>query len=290
MLVMLARKPSPAGDASGPLVRYDRAALLTGALLIAIAAISWVALVRQGNMGSMDAQPSMNGAMPGGMDQGMGVSALLSPPGAAAYLAAWGVMMAAMMLPSATPLISLYAGIQRRSPPEQRGIPAVLFAVVYLLMWLLAGVPVYAASVAIAAATDASSALARLLPYGVALALLAAGIYQFTPLKSRCLTSCQSPLGFLMGHWRPGAMGTLRMAFEHSLYCLGCCAGLMVVLVAAGAMSLPWALLIAAVVFAEKVLPAGAWTARAAGAALVLLGVLVVAEPGLAATLRAWSL
>jgi len=100
--------------------------------------------------------------------------------------------------------------------------------------------------VAVAAATGASSTIARLLPYGVALALLAAGIYQFTPLKSRCLTVCQSPLGFLMGHWRPGAVGTLRMALDHSLYCLGCCAGLMVVLVAAGAMSLPWALLIAA--------------------------------------------
>jgi len=165
-----------------------------------------------------------------------------------------------------------------------------LFALVYLLMWLLVGVPLYVASVAIAAAAEASPTVARLVPYGVALALLAAGIYQLTPLKSRCLTVCQSPLGFLMGHWRPGAIGTLRMAFAHSLYCLGCCAGLMVVLVAAGAMSLPWALLIAVVIFAEKVLPRGEWTARAAGAALVLLGVFVVVEPGLAAALRTWSL
>ena len=238
----------------------------------------------------MGAQPSTSGAMNGGMSQGMGASALLSPLGAAAYLAAWGVMMAAMMLPSATPLIALYAAIQRRSPADRRGIPAVLFALVYLVMWLLAGVPVYVASVAVAAAAGASSTVATLVPYGVALTLLAAGIYQFTPLKSRCLTVCQSPLGFLMGHWRPGGVGTLRMALDNSLYCLGCCAGLMVVLVAAGAMSLPWALLIAAVVFAEKVLPRGEWTARAAGAALVLLGVLVVAQPGLAAGLRAWSL
>jgi predicted metal-binding membrane protein len=238
----------------------------------------------------MDAQAGMNGAMDSGMDQGMGVSALLTPFGAAAFLAAWGVMMAAMMLPSATPFISLYAAIQRRSQAAQRGIPAVLFALVYLLMWLLAGVPVYIASVAVAAAAAASSTIASLLPYGVALTLLAAGIYQFTPLKSRCLTVCQSPLGFLMGHWRPGAIGTLRMALAHSLYCLGCCVGLMVVLVAAGAMSLSWALLIAVVVFAEKVLPLGVWTARVAGVALLLLGVFVVAEPALAATLRSWSL
>lgn len=281
---MFARNPSPSG--SGASVRCDRASLLTGALLITTASVSWVALIRQGNMGSMDAQPSMNG----GMDQGIGASTLLSPLSAAAFLAAWGVMMAAMMLPSATPLISLYGAVQRRSSPGRRGISAVLFALVYLVMWLLAGVPVYVASVIIAEAAGASPTVARLLPYGVALALLAAGIYQFTPLKSRCLTVCQSPLGFLMGHWRPGAMGTLRMALDHSLYCLGCCAGLMVVLVAAGAMSLPWALLIAAVVFAEKLLPAGAWTARAAGATLVLLGVFVLVEPSLAAALRNWSL
>src|SRR5215470_17771667 len=122
--VMLASKPSPTGATSGAPVRYDRAALLTGALLIATAAVSWVALIRQGNMGSMDVQPSMNGAMNGGMDQGMGVPALLSPLGAAAFLAAWGVMMAAMMLPGATPLISLYAAVQRRSAPVRRGISA----------------------------------------------------------------------------------------------------------------------------------------------------------------------
>jgi predicted metal-binding membrane protein len=287
---MLAPKPSATGAASGAPARYDRAALLTGALLIAAAAVSWGVLIRQGNMGSMGAQPGMTDAMSGGIGGEMGASALLSPLGATAFLAAWGVMMAAMMLPSATPLIALYAAIQRRSLPGRRGIPAVLFALVYLVMWLLAGVPVYAASVAVAAAAGASATVARLVPYGVALTLLAAGIYQFTPLKSRCLTVCQSPLGFLMGHWRPGVVGTLRMALDNSLYCLGCCAGLMVVLVAAGAMALPWALLIAAVVFAEKVLPRGEWAARAAGAALVLLGVLVVAEPGLAAALRAWSL
>ena len=287
---MLVHKPPAADVNSTAPARYDRTAVLTGALLIAIAAVSWVVLIHQGNMTGMSDRPSTSGATNSGMDMGTGASALFSPLGAAAFLAAWGVMMAAMMLPTATPLISLYAAVQRRSPPDRRGVPAMLFVLVYLVMWLLAGVPVYAASVAVAAAAGASSTVARLVPYGVALTLLAAGIYQFTPLKSRCLTVCQSPLAFLMGHWRPGAAGTLRMALDNSLYCLGCCAGLMVVLVAAGAMSLPWALLIAAVVFAERVLPRGEWTARAAGAALLLLGVLVVAEPGVAAALRAWSL
>src|SRR5262245_28887678 len=138
---MLARKPSVSDAASGTPARYDRAALLTGALLIVAAVVSWVVLIRQGSMGAMGGQSSMGGAMNGDMDQGMGTSALLSPLGAGAFLAAWGLMMAAMMLPSATPLIALYAAIQRRALPDRRGIPAALFAVVYLVVWLLAGVP-----------------------------------------------------------------------------------------------------------------------------------------------------
>jgi predicted metal-binding membrane protein len=287
---MLGQRSSASGATSGARARFDRTALLTGALLVATAALSWVVLIRQGSMGtSMGAQQAMGGGASGGMAMSSR-PALLSPLGAATYLAAWGVMMAAMMLPSATPLISIYVTLRRRSAPGAHTIPAVLFALVYLAVWLLAGVPVYAASVAVAAAAEASPLVARLVPYGIALTLLAAGVYQFTPLKTRCLSVCQSPLGFLMTHWRPGGAGTLRMALDNSFYCLGCCAGLMVVLVAAGAMSLAWALLIAAVVFAEKVLPRGVWTARAAGVALLLLAVLVVAEPGLAAVLRAWSL
>jgi predicted metal-binding membrane protein len=281
---MLARKSSAGGAASGTLVRlrHDRATFLTGALLVATAALSWMVLILQGRTGP---QLGMGGGMNGDMAMSAGPG-LFSPLGVAAYLAAWGVMMAAMMLPSATPLIALYATIRRGSPPGQGGIPAVVFALVYLAVWVAAGIPVYAASVAVATAVEVSPLTDRLVPYGAALTLLVAGVYQFTPLKSRCLSVCQSPFGFLMGHWRAGTRGTLRMALEHALYCLGCCVGLMAVLVAAGAMALVWALLIATVVFAEKVLPRGEWTARVAGAALVFLGLLVVAEPGLAAALR----
>jgi predicted metal-binding membrane protein len=89
-----------------------------------------------------------------------------------------------------------------------------------------------------------------------------------------------------MGHWRSGYLGTLKMALEHAAYCVGCCWGLMVVLMAAGAMALHWVLLIAALVFVEKVLPHGEWTARIVGGALLLLGLLVAAQPGLASVLR----
>ena len=122
--------------------------------------------------------------------------------------------------------------------------------------------------------------------YGTAAILVAAGLFQVTPLKQACLTRCRSPIGFLLGHWRAGWRGGLRLGWAHALYCLGCCWALMVVLVAAGAMGLPWVLLIAAIVAGEKVLPRGEWIARATGVALVLLGLAVFVRPDLAAALR----
>jgi predicted metal-binding membrane protein len=116
--------------------------------------------------------------------------------------------------------------------------------------------------------------------------LLAAGVYQFTPLKGVCLRACQSPLAFLLGHWKPGLGGALRMGLEHGLYCCGCCWGLMAVLVAAGAMGLVWVVLIALAVFGEKLLPRGQWAARMIGVLLLALGVVVALQPSLAILVR----
>jgi predicted metal-binding membrane protein len=110
-----------------------------------------------------------------------------------------------------------------------------------------------------------------------------------SPLKQRCLRHCRSPLGFLFGHWRAGWHGGLAMGWAHARYCLGCCWALMVVLAVAGAMGLPWVLLIAAIVAAEKLVPRGEWVARLIGVALVLLGVAVAARPDLAIALRTGS-
>jgi predicted metal-binding membrane protein len=116
--------------------------------------------------------------------------------------------------------------------------------------------------------------------------LLLAGAYQLTPLKRACLRACQSPLAFLLGHWKPGSLGALRMGVEHGLYCCGCCWGLMAVLVVAGAMGLAWVVLIAVVVFVEKLLPRGQWTASVAGVLLIALGALVALQPGVATLIR----
>lgn len=248
-----------------------RGTLLTGAVLLCVAIAAWAHVVQQaavmGQMGMVS---------PGG-------TGMVSLADAAVFLTAWGVMMAAMMLPSAVPMIALYRTVSRNQ--SQAGRPVVtttLFAATYLLVWLLFGVPVYLASVAV----GAFAAGASWLPYALGAVLVAAGVYQFTAIKRVCLNYCQTPLTFIMARWRTGYAATLRLGLAHAAYCVGCCWGLMVVLVTAGAMSLPWVLLIAAVVFVEKLLPRGQITARLVGVALILLGVAVVVRPDLAVALR----
>lgn len=206
---------------------------------------------------------------------------------ALAFLVSWGIMMTAMMLPSAAPMVALYGAIHRHADQTgQGGVPTALFALLYVLAWLLFGIPVYGAERAIDALIEASPTLTGLLPYALAVVLIISGGYQFSPLKTACLRACQSPLGFLMARWRPGFLGTLRLGLAHVVYCIGCCWALMMVLVAAGAMGLHWVLLIAAVVAAEKLAPRGVLVARVAGVALMALGVVVAANPGLYAVLR----
>jgi len=114
-------------------------------------------------------------------------------------------------------------------------------------------------------------------PIALGATLVIAGGYQFSPIKERCLSVCQSPISFLMTRWQAGYRGALRMGTVHGAYCLGCCWALFAVLVAAGVMSLAWMLLLTLVVFAEKVLPLPSWAPRAVGSAFVLLGILVAA-------------
>lgn len=242
----------------------DRGTLLTGAALLAVAAIAWVGVVWQ--------SASMGGAM---MPAGPGTLA-----DAAMFTAMWGVMMAAMMLPSAAPMIALYGLVSR----GQHAIPVWLFAATYVIVWLLVGVPVYGASIGVVGLAGTESGM--WLPYGLAAVLVAAGVYQFTAIKRVCLKNCQGPLAFMMSRWQSGYRATLRLGLAHAAYCVGCCWGLMAILVAAGAMSLPWVLLISVVVFAEKLLPRGEWVARVAGGALIVLGLMVAVRPDLAPALR----
>ena len=192
---------------------------------------------------------------------GVGGEAMAPAP----FLLGWLLMMAAMMLPSVAPLVLLYATQHR---------PAALVAG-YLVVWLAIGVPVYA----LHRAVDLMEVPAP----AVAAVLVAAGVYQLTPLKRACLTRCRSAVSFLMLRW---GRGPLRLGAEHGAYCVGCCWGLMTVLVVAGAMQLAWAAAIALVVFVEKVLPPARWVDVATAGGLVALGVAVAVDPDLAMLLN----
>ena len=259
------RRRSDSTLESPPFARRGRATAVASTLLFLVAAVAWVDVFRSA----------------AGMADMAGMEMAMAPTlsGAVVFVAAWTVMMAAMMLPSATPMIGLYAATQRNAPGA--AVRVAQFSLVYLALWAATGIPSYLLTLALGTTSR------RTLAYSVAIVLIVAGAFQFSPLKRVCLRNCRSPLGFLLGHWRPGWRGSLAMGWQHAVYCLGCCWALMLVLVAAGAMGLPWVLLVAALVAAEKLLPHGEHIAWAAGAALVLLGLAVAVRPEIAVVLRA---
>ena len=255
-------------DGLGVILRTsDSVTLLTYLALFTLTGAAWVAMLRS----------------PMGGDDMAGMQMVMAPTArdAVAYVVAWAVMMAAMMLPSATPMIVLYAATQRNAASAVAKAAAVAgFALMYLTLWAATGLPIYFASLALMALAPGT------LAYVTAGVLVAAGVFQLSPLKQVCLRHCRNPLGFLMGHWRAGWRGGLGLGLVHACYCLGCCWALMVVLVVAGAMGLPWVLTIACVVAAEKLVRGGEWIARASGVALTLLGLATAVHPGLATALR----
>jgi len=206
---------------------------------------------------------------------GMGGSDRWSWSSLTAFLIAWAVMMVAMMFPSVAPMVLLFRTVStQRTSASGAFVPTWIFVVGYLVVWITVGALTWAfvqiGSDLAGRIGDADRAAWAPLALGATLAV--AGIYQFTPLKEICLRQCQSPLGFVMTHWRDGRRGALRMGLVHGAYCLGCCWALFAVLIAAGVMSLAWMLLLTLVVFAEKVLPVGQWGPRSVGAAFLLFG------------------
>ena len=260
----------------------DRLTLFNAALLLGVAGAAWAGVIAQATSMRDMGGAAMASTAPESMQPE------LAPAGLVTFVLAWLVMMAAMMLPSAAPMILLYRTVARGQAARGKGfVPTWVFVLGYLLVWAGFGVIVYLASQVVTAVLASSMTLVDWTAYAVAAVLLVAGGYQFTPLKRVCLRACQSPLAFLMGHWKPGPVGALRMGLEHGIYCSGCCWGLMAVLVAAGAMGLAWVVLIALAVFVEKLLSRGQWAAWGAGLLLITLGVLVAFQPGIAMLVRA---
>ncbi len=191
----------------------------------------------------------------------------------------WWVMMIAMMLPSATPMVLLFAAVNRKQ--KQEGNPYVAtahFASAYLVVW--AGFSVVA--VALQWGLEALALLSPMLisasvVFGGGL-LLGAGIYQLTPIKQACLKHCRSPLQFMMTRWRSGGDGAFRMGVEHGAYCVGCCWFLMGLLFFGGVMNLYWIIGLAVLVLMEKTIPAGHWFSYGVGVLLILFGIVVLVE------------
>lgn len=183
----------------------------------------------------------------------------------------WSVMMIGMMAPSASPVLLLYAGVQARC--ANGGRSAVLsFGLGYLFVWAGFSVGATIAQWVLHQATLLSHSLATSSASVGGAILVGAGLYQMSPLKSQCLSHCQSPLGFLMSRWRDGLRGAFSMGARHGLFCLGCCWALMCVLFAVGVMNLLWVAALALFVLIEKIGPAGVRVARAGGAILIVLG------------------
>src|SRR5882757_1800269 len=241
-------------------------------LLLALAAAAWAVLVWQGRSRDMDMA----------MDSPtMGLRAPL-------FLAIWVIMMVAMMFPTAAPMILTFHKVQ--AGKRQRGegfVSTWIFVAAYLLVWTLSGVAAYAGALA----AEAVAARAAVSPATAArvggIVLVAAGLYQFTPLKDLCLSKCRTPITFVMTSWRDGAAGALRMGLLHGVYCLGCCWLLFVILFPLGIMNIAAMAVITLVIFAEKTLPWGRAAARTAAAALIVCGSIVLVAPQLLPTFPA---
>ena len=230
--------------------------------LLLLAAVAWA--VTGDRMSGMDAGP---GTDPGSLGF---------------WVTAWVVMMAAMMFPSIAPMVVMYMrieeGRQRRGAEAQAG-STPLFVAGYLLTWTAAGLIGYgiiqlgeALSLDFLAWDEAG-------PYVAGGVIVAAAIYQLTPLKDVCLKHCRSPLMFLLERWSPGRRGALRMGLEHGGWCVGCCWGLMAALFALGVMSVGWMVFVAALIAIEKLLPWRVLANRGIAVLLLVLGLAVAFVP-----------
>src|SRR5215813_7975075 len=260
-------------------LRRDR--IVVVAALVSVISLSWIWIVLGAGTGMTAIAMTLGSGMPG-------VAAMLMEPApwslgyAGLMFAMWWVMMAAMMLPSASPVLLLFARINRIQ--KAGGRPFILtgiFAAGYLAAW--------GGFSALATALQWKlEQLDLLSPMMVTTShwlggaiLLAGGVWQLTPVKTICLRHCRSPMGFLVQSWRPGGLGAFRMGLEHGTYCLGCCWFLMGLLFFGGIMNLFWIIGLAGFVLLEKTMPMGSWIGRIVGIGLAAWGATMLSTTAL---------
>ena len=225
------------------------------ALLLVLAALGWWWTARQ--MQGMD----------GGAWTDLGTFAW--------FVGVWVVMMAAMMFPSVAPTVALYSKLTR-----SRSLTAPLvFTSGYLLVWSAVGVLAFALAVAGGRLAGDVLAWDRGGRWVAGVTLLIAAVYELTPLKDVCLGKCRTPLGFLLGSWRDGLSGSLKMGARHGAWCVGCCWALMASLFALGVMSIVWMAVVAGLIAFEKLIPSRRVATYGTAGVLLVLGVLLLVAP-----------
>jgi predicted metal-binding membrane protein len=248
----------------------QRDALAIGAALAGITILAWAYLL---DMARDMSSPN-----------GLCMAAMQMPRWTAGYFWMmcwmWAVMMVGMMVPSAAPMILIYAAVARQAQRHGTPIaPTGAFTAGYLAMWTVFSLLATVAQWQLDRAALLSPMLVASSPRVGAGLLVAAGAYQWLPVKNSCLTHCRSPFHFLSGRWRPGMVGAFRMGIEHGAFCIGCCWALMLLLFFGGVMNLAWIGAITLFVLLEKVLPLGDWGGKVTGLAMVLLGAVMLASP-----------
>jgi predicted metal-binding membrane protein len=249
--------------------------VLTRDRIPVLAAIAGVTVLAWAYLGMMAGD--MAGDMPA-----MAASDMASAPWSAAHFAMmlgmWVVMMLGMMLPSAAPMILFFAMFARRSREQGHSVaPVSAFVAGYFAVWSAFALMATTLQWGLDRAMLLSSHMATISPVLSGAILIAAGVYQLTPLKDACLGLCRSPVAFIIGHWRAGTAGAFRMGVEHGAFCVGCCWALMALLFVGGVMNLLWVAAITLAVLAEKLAPRGGWIASGLGIGLIFGGFWLIA-------------
>ncbi len=242
-------------------LRRDRIILIAG--LVAMSVVAWAYVInlsfRMTGAGINDASDmaSAQMAMPN-------ITAWQTEDVLFTFLM-WTIMMVAMMIPSAMPMILAFAGLIRQGRANEHPIfTTITFLLGYLVVWLSFSMGATLIQCGFHSAGWLSESI-NATPLLSGVLFIFAGVYQLTPLKYVCLSNCRTPLRFLLTEWRDGIKGALIMGMRHGLYCLGCCWPLMLLLFAAGVMNLLWVVFIAVYVMLEKAMPAGLLISRVAG-------------------------
>lgn len=263
------------GAAIETLFRREGVAVL--AALVTLTLLAWLALLAGAGTG-MDPFAMSGWLMPVTLPPAL--SSAWTPSYWLIAFFMWAVMMVAMMLPSASPMVLLYARVVRQAESQGRTMRAAAsiaaFASGYLTLWILFS----ALAVALQWGLEQMGVMSAMMSSSAALLsgalLIAAGIYQLTPLKTACLRHCRGGAAFLAAHWRKGVLGAWRMGLAHGVYCVGCCAVLMLLLFVGGVMNLVWIAGLTLFVAVEKLAPFGATAAKAMAVALIAGGAALV--------------